>query len=219
MFDPRQAEVVPAQLNLPALSPATWGLESMRQRFLTPPVWVPESLREREWVKSATIPAAVLIAIVIRPEPTVLLTVRSAHLPVHAGQIAFPGGKIDRQDASAVDAALREAQEEIGLHPSCVDVLGALPPFFTGTGFSVTPVVGLVPQRMQLQPNPGEVDQIFEVPLSFLLDPSKHVQQRLEHDGVMRHWYAMPYRQGGSEFYIWGVTASILRNFYHFLSA
>jgi 8-oxo-dGTP pyrophosphatase MutT (NUDIX family) len=219
MFDPKLAECVPIAEVLPAVSADRIHLSSIRSRFLRPPRWQPETLRDIELLKGRATPAAVLLALVPRPEPTVVLTVRSAHLPVHAGQIAFPGGKIDSQDSHAVAAALREAHEEIGLPPTCVEVLGELPAFFTGTGFSVTPVVGLVPTEVVFRPNPGEVEQVFEVPLAFLLDPDNHRRQQLKFQGELRQWYAMPYVRDGQEFYIWGVTAGILRNFYHFLVA
>jgi len=219
MFDPKLAEYLPTAEVLPAVPAERLAVESMRSRFVQPPLWQPETLRETGSLKGGSTPAAVLLAVVPRPEPTIVLTVRSAHLPVHAGQIAFPGGKIDAHDSHAVDAALREAHEEIGLSPNCVEVLGELPAFFTGTGFSVTPVIGLVPTDVVFRPNPGEVEQVFEVPLAFLLDPDNHRHQQVEFQGAMRQWYAMPYVQNGQEFYIWGVTAGILRNFYHFMVA
>ncbi len=219
MFDPKLAEYLPTAEALPAVPAQRLAVDSMRCRFVQPPRWQPETLRETGSLRGGATPAAVLLAVVPRPEPTIVLTVRSAHLPVHAGQIAFPGGKIDAQDSHAVEAALREAHEEIGLSPSCVEVLGELPAFFTGTGFSVTPVIGLVPTDVVFRPNPGEVEQVFEVPLAFLLDPDNHRRQQVEFQGAMRQWYAMPYVRNGQEFYIWGVTAGILRNFYHFLVA
>jgi len=219
MFDPRSADILATQKTLPAVPSERLLADSIRQRFVLPPSWQPEQLREIDPNAGTLVPAAVLLAIVARPTPTVLLTVRSAHLHVHAGQIAFPGGKIDAQDADSIGAALREAHEEIGLHPSSVDVLGALPAFSTGTGFSVTPVVGLVQQGVPLVPNPGEVDHVFEVPLSFALNPANHLRQQMEFQGRLRKWYAIPYRQDDREFYIWGATAGMLRNFYHFLMA
>jgi 8-oxo-dGTP pyrophosphatase MutT (NUDIX family) len=182
-------------------------------------VWQPEVLREVPLHGRPAVGASVLIAVVSRPEPTVLLTLRSAQLPVHAGQVAFPGGKWDADDPHAVGAALREAHEEIGLLPDAVDVLGCLPPYVTGTGFSVTPVVGLVPEGLVLTPNPGEVERVFEVPLHFLMNPQNHMRQQMVHEGIARQWYAMPYQHDGTEFYIWGATAGMLRNLYHFLAA
>jgi 8-oxo-dGTP pyrophosphatase MutT (NUDIX family) len=219
MFDPKLAEYLPTTDVLPAVPAQRLTVDSMRRRFVHPTPWQPETSRGTGSLVGGSTPAAVLLAVVPRPEPSLVLTVRSGQLPVHAGQIAFPGGKVDAQDAHAVDAALREAHEEIGLPPACVEVLGQLPTFFTGTGFSVIPVVGLVPTDVVFYPNPGEVDQVFEVPLAFLLNPVNHRRQQVEFQGALRQWYAMPYALHGQEFHIWGVTAGILRNFYRFLAA
>ena len=151
--------------------------------------------------------------------PTLLLTQRTAHLSTHSGQIAFPGGKLDDTDANATAAALRETQEEIGLSADWIEVLGQLPEYVTGTLFTVTPVVALVRPGFVLQPNPHEVDDVFEVPLDFLMDPSNHHKHGFEWDGVMREWYAMPYQDGARERFIWGATAGMLRNFYRLLIA
>ena len=118
--------------------------------------------------------AAVLLPVVMRERLTLLLTQRSAHLATHAGQIALPGGKLDATDANAVAAALRETHEEIGIEPERIEVLGSLPDYTTGTAFVITPVVGLVVPGFKLRPNPGEVDEVFEVPLDFLMDPVNH---------------------------------------------
>lgn len=154
--------------------------------------------------------AAVLIPVVAREQPTVLLTLRSANLPNHPGQIAFPGGKIDPQDDGPLGAALREAEEEVGLARSLVDPLGYLDPYLTRTGFRIVPVVGIVRPDFGLTLNPGEVDEAFEVPLDFLMNAGNHIQETRESQGLMRTFHAMIYEQRR----IWGVTAGILRSLY-----
>jgi 8-oxo-dGTP pyrophosphatase MutT (NUDIX family) len=160
-------------------------------------------------------PAAVLIPVVRHAEPTVLLTQRSSALRNHAGQIAFPGGKVDRVDGSPLVTALRETEEEIGLPRERVRPLGYLDPYLAGSGFRIVPVVGLVEPGFTLAINPAEVDDAFEVPLSFLMNPGNHQLHSKEFRGAQRSYYAMPF----AERYIWGATAGMLRNFYRFLSA
>ncbi|MBB5048356.1 8-oxo-dGTP pyrophosphatase MutT (NUDIX family) [Rhodopseudomonas rhenobacensis] len=155
-------------------------------------------------------PAAVLIAVVDHAEPTVLLTMRAAHLTDHAGQIAFPGGKIDAIDASPRDAALREAWEEIGLDRGYVDPIGYLDLYATGYGFRILPLVARVRPGFELRVNKAEVDDAFEVPLSFLMNPANHQLHSKEFRGAERSYYAMPF----AERYIWGATAGILRVLY-----
>jgi 8-oxo-dGTP pyrophosphatase MutT (NUDIX family) len=167
------------------------------------------SLWERAGV-AATRPAAVLVGIVDRPEPAVLLTVRNADLESHAGQIAFPGGKIEASDASPVAAALREAQEEIGLERGLVDPIGYLDLYLTFSGFRILPTVARVDPSHRLTLNRSEVDEAFEVPLAFLMDARNHALHSRDWKGVIRRYYAMPF----GERYIWGVTAGILRNLY-----
>ncbi|PVB59723.1 CoA pyrophosphatase [Labrenzia sp. 011] len=155
--------------------------------------------------------AAVLIGLVESEEgPNVVLTQRSGHLSSHAGQVAFPGGKIDPQDAGPTAAALREAQEEIGLEPGHVELLGSLAPYLTGSGYRVVPVVGAITASPSFRPNPEEVDDIFEVPLAFLMNPANHQKLSRDWKGRRRYFYAMPF----GERYIWGVTAGIIRSFY-----
>lgn len=156
-------------------------------------------------------PAAVLVPVVIRqPELTVLLTQRTDHLPSHPGQVAFPGGKIDAGDTDATAAALRETEEETGLDPKFIKPVGFLDSYQTRTGFRVLPVVALVETGFRLVPEAGEVADIFEVPLRFLMDPANHQEHTREWQGVERRFYAMPYRDR----YIWGATAGMLRNLY-----
>lgn len=156
-------------------------------------------------------PAAVLVPIVDHAgEATMLLTRRAASLRDHSGQIAFPGGRVDEADSSPLATALREAEEEIGLNPRLVRPLGFLDVYLSGTGFLVTPVVGLVSPVFSLALNPAEVDDSFEVPLGFLMDPRRHELHARAWRGQQRRYYAIPF----GDRYIWGVTAGIIRNLY-----
>jgi 8-oxo-dGTP pyrophosphatase MutT (NUDIX family) len=166
------------------------------------------SLWERAGVQ-ATRPAAVLIPVVDRPEPTVLLTQRT-ELPSHPGQIAFPGGKIDPHDATPADAAMREADEEIGLARALIEPIGYLDLYLTFSGFRILPTVARVRPGYKLVLSQAEVADAFEVPLAFLMDAQNHALHSRDWKGVTRKYYAMPF----GERYIWGVTAGILRNLY-----
>lgn len=217
--DPRMAQLVGRDSHLPAVPLEARAPDALRQRFARPPRWAPEVVRQKRFSDRQPTDAAVLVPIVLRSEPTVLLTERTAHLSTHSGQVAFPGGKRDPEDVSAQATALREAQEEVGLAAGDVEVLGTLPIYTTGTAFLITPVVALVNPRARLHPNPYEVADVFEVPLSFLLDPANHERHAMVWNGVPREWFAMPYQDGDRQRYIWGATAGMLRNLYRFLSA
>jgi 8-oxo-dGTP pyrophosphatase MutT (NUDIX family) len=170
---------------------------------LDPVMW------EKAGVK-ATKPAAVLIPVVERSQPGVLLTQRTPDLSSHSGQIAFPGGKIDPTDESPLAAALREANEEIGLDARFVEPIGYLDLYLTFSGFRIVPLLARVDPAYSLTINPAEVSEAFEVPLDFLMHPGNHQRLKRDWKGIERQYYAMPFEQR----YIWGVTAGILRNLY-----
>jgi 8-oxo-dGTP pyrophosphatase MutT (NUDIX family) len=159
---------------------------------------------------TATKPAAVLVPIIDRSEPTVLFTVRTQELASHAGQVAFPGGKIDPADESPVAAALREAREEIGIAPGLIEPLGYLDLYLTFSGFRILPTVARVQRDFLLALNPREVTEIFEVPLGFLMTPANLQRRSREWKGISREYYAIPF----GDRYIWGITAGIVRNLY-----
>ena len=159
-------------------------------------------------------PAAVLVPIIRRPAPTVLLTQRADHLNHHAGQVSFPGGRVEAADTGPVDTALRETEEEVGLHRSFVDVVGALDTYETGTGFSITPIVGFVRTGFDLILQEEEVAEAFEVPLDFILDQNNHQLNSGEWQGRVRHYHVIPYR----DYHIWGATAGMLVNLHNKLN-
>ncbi len=214
LFDPTQLPIdaIAGEAPVPGerFEPA-W----LRARFAAPPEWSPES---DDWpvLKPAPTAASVLIALVLRPQGlTVLLTQRTAHLNDHAGQVAFPGGRAEHYDADATDTALRETEEETGLHRRHIDVLGTLPVYYTGTGYAVTPVVALVQPPFELKADPFEVAEIFEVPLAFLMDGANHQHRSAALPSGRRGFYTMPFEGH----FIWGATAGMLRNLFHFLRA
>ena len=163
----------------------------------------------RDWVYSRAVkPAAVLVPVFQRDHGlSVLLTKRRDDLNSHAGQVAFPGGKVDDTDVSVEHAALREAQEEVGLEPSHAEVIGRLPDYYTGSGYRIAPVVALIDNDAGVQANPEEVDYLFEVPFAFLMDPANHHKGSRSFEGKERYFLEMPYEGH----YIWGVTAGIIR--------
>lgn len=180
----------------------------LRGRF-APGVAAAQPLSEGPMTENAT-PAAVLIPLVQRPTGfTVLLTQRTAHLNDHAGQVSFPGGRAEDSDADRIATALREADEEVGLPPAQVEVIGMLPEYGTGSGFVITPVVGIVTPPLNLKLDDFEVAEVFEPPLGFLLDPANWERHSKEHEGRQHQYWAMPW-QG---YYIWGITAAIIVNF------
>ena len=185
IFDPRTGR---------ALGPSDWDLN-------------PEFMGDLA-VMTPPRPAAVLVPIVLHETLTVMLTERSHDMPSHPGQISFPGGKVEPSDTTAVDCALREAHEEIGLTADFVEPLGYLDSYRTGTGFQINPVVALVRPGFRLMTDSREVLEVFEVPLAFLMDEANHKKDTRAWRGRERHFYAMPY-QGR---YIWGATAGMLKN-------
>ncbi len=222
-FDPRSIPVIGVDTHLSGVAEQELTPQALRQRFRHPPVWTPEHSVEKKFSDREPALAAVLLPLVMRNELMLLLTERADNLSTHSGQIALPGGKTDETDHDAVDTALREAHEEIGLSRDHVEVLGILPTYVTGTAFIITPVVALVQPGFALQANPSEVADVFEVPLRYLMNPANHQRHEFEFDGVLRQWLSMPYTGEASddakERYIWGATAGMLRNFYRFLIA
>ncbi len=222
-FDPRVIPVLGVDSHLPAVPLASLHPTALQQRFANPPSWKPELVAEKRFSNRVAMHASVLLPIVMRERPTVLLTERTLHLSTHSGQIAFPGGKADDNDTDASATALREAQEEVGLDPAFVQILGELPHYLTGSAFIITPVVALVRPGFTLTPNFQEVADIFEVPLEFLMNPAHHRRHAFDWEGVRREWFSMPYQERigdrSVQRFIWGATAGMLRNFYRLLSA
>jgi 8-oxo-dGTP pyrophosphatase MutT (NUDIX family) len=224
-FDPETVPLDPAfadpagrgmPVPIDAMHPA-----ALRQRFVEPPLWAPEMRSDARLFDPGVEPrpASVLVPLVVRDNGVhVLLTQRTAHLTDHGGQISFPGGRVEEGDADAVATALRESEEEIGLPSRVVDVLGRLPEYRTVTGYRVTPVVALIEQPFTLRLDTFEVSEAFEVPLAFLMDPANHERRLYRYADIARTFYAMPYH-AGRRYFIWGATAAMLRNFYHFLRA
>ena len=161
-------------------------------------------------------PAAVLILVINHPAaPTVLFTQRTAHLTDHAGQISFPGGRVETEDRDPFHTALREAEEETGVDASRIEIIGTIPQYTTGTGYLITPVVGWMEPPVEYRPDPTEVEECFEVPLSFLIDINNHHLETAMYKGRMRSYYALPYGRR----YIWGATAGMLVTFTRVLDA
>jgi 8-oxo-dGTP pyrophosphatase MutT (NUDIX family) len=181
------------------------ALEEGRRRD---PVLIAGDVLDEEAGLVGITPAAVLVAVVDRPEPTVILTLRPMTMRKHPGQISFPGGRIDPGDGGPIDAALREAEEEIGLPRAAVEVVGTADRYRTITGFEVTPVIGIVPPNVPLTPHPGEVEAVFEAPLAYLLDPAHQAVRTAQFRGRERSYFEIDY-QGRR---IWGATAAMIVN-------
>ena len=172
------------------------------------PVLIAGDVLDEEEMDSEIKEAAVLVAIVDRPSPGVILTLRPETMRKHPGQVSFPGGRIDPEDSGPVAAALREAEEEIGLPPTAVEIVGVADRYRTITGFEVTPVVGIVPPDLELSPHPGEVEAVFEVPLDHLLDPAQQIARTVQFRGRERSYYEIMWQERR----IWGATAAMIVN-------
>lgn len=207
------------------VAPQLLQVSALKERLQNPPKWEPEITDENRHVIAADIiarrqaagkvtKAAVLIPLLLREEGlSVLLTQRTNHLRDHAGQISFPGGRMDPEDRTPDETALRESEEEIGLNRNNVEIIGYLPQYLTVSGYSVTPVVGLVQPQAEYVLDEFEVADVFEVPLNFLIDPANHQVRLWQSEQGGRRFYSMPYENR----FIWGATAGMLRNLYHLL--
>lgn len=227
-FDPQQSRLLDVQEPVQSVSRERLHVQGLRQHFRAPPHWQPEIAFERRLPMTqnavavpASIAAAVLIPLVVYPENVqVLLTRRTDHLHDHPGQISFPGGRVELGDAHVEATALRETQEEIGLLPAQIELLGRLPNYHTATGYCVTPVIGLVAPPLTVQRDAFEVAEVFEVPFDFLMNGRNHQWREFSDGRRLRQFYAMPYQdQQHKEYFIWGATAGMLRNLYRFLLA
>jgi 8-oxo-dGTP pyrophosphatase MutT (NUDIX family) len=221
--DPRVVPVVGTDAHLAAVAADRLNADALRQRLSAPPSWTPEKLGDGGLFDgNVRSNASVLVPLVQRDEGlTVLLTQRTSHLRDHAGQISFPGGRAEDSDADAVDTALREAEEEVGLARRHVEVIGALPIYRTVTNYDVTPIVALVRPPFELIIDAHEVAEAFEVPLAFLMTPAHHQRHAFEFAGARREFLSMPWPRpdGQGDYFIWGATAAMLRNFYRLLAA
>jgi 8-oxo-dGTP pyrophosphatase MutT (NUDIX family) len=219
ILDPKAIPVAGVDAHLPPVPPERLQPEALRRQLAAAGGWTPE------WPGDGALlsdrppsAAAVLVPLVLRDSgPQVLLTRRTAHLRDHAGQISFPGGRAEEHDADHAATALREAEEEVGLAPSRVEVIGQLPAYTTVTSFVVTPVVALVHPPFDLALDSFEVAEAFEVPLQFLMTPAHHRRHEWEVQGVRRRFLSMPWYGPGGEYFIWGATAAMLRNLYGLL--
>lgn len=221
IVNPQLAPVIGVDSSLPAVPADRLTPQSLRQRLAAPPIWTPEFVGDGSlFAGRQPASAAVLVPLVERDGGLqLLLTRRTEHLRDHAGQISFPGGRVEPEDDGPVATALRETEEEIGLARRHIDVIGQLPIYSTVTAYQVTPVVGLVRPGFELRLDSGEVAEAFEVPLSFLMTPAHHEHRRVAFDSGERRFISMPWQDKGREYFIWGATAAMLRNLYRLLSA
>ncbi len=228
MIHPQQFSIVSeGDLSLPPVPSERLRAAHLRDHFRNPPAWQPEVHGDRFRTPEARLtPAAVLVPLIQHAggDVSMLLTRRTAKMKKHSGQIAFPGGKVDPEDRDAIDAALREAHEEVGLQRERIEILGTMPHYETGTGYLITPVVGLMSEGFEMRLNGDEVDEAFTVPMQFLMNPRHHQRHCYDLDKVRREFYAMPYRVAPAEgetveYYIWGATAAMIRNLYRMLAA
>ncbi|HEX2010656.1 MAG TPA: CoA pyrophosphatase [Roseateles sp.] len=232
ILNPQAVPVTGADHHLPAVPAEALQPEALRRRFAAPPAWQPEISGDggrgsSAWAQRAPAAAAVLVPLVMHDSgTTLLLTRRTAHLRDHAGQISFPGGRVEPEDEGVIATALRETEEEIGLAREHIDIIGQLPIYTTVTAFEVSPVVALVRPGFDLTLDAFEVDEAFEVPLEFLMNPANHQRHLFSWEGGERQFLSMPWiardpQEGGAprEYFIWGATAAMLRNLYRFLSA
>lgn len=222
ILEPSTVPVIGRDAHLPAVAADRLSADALRERFATLREWEPETRGDGRVLEGRVrASASVLVPLVEREAGlTVLLTRRTAALRDHAGQISFPGGRAEADDADAIATALREAEEEVGLPAQQVEVLGALPIYRTVTHYDVTPVVGLVRPPLALRLDAREVDAAFEVPLAFLMTPAHHQRHVFEFAGQPRHFLSMPWTAPGDaspQYFIWGATAAMLRNLYRFL--
>ena len=218
VFDPTELPVSSLAGEAP-IAPERLTPAALRARFAQTLAWDAEASDEGRGQSIEQLRrAAVLVPLVARPEGvTVLLTRRTDHLSSHAGQISFPGGRAEELDSSPIETALRETEEEIGIGRAHIEIIGVLPDYATVSAYRVTPIVALVQPPFTLRPDPGEVAEAFEVPLAFLMDGLNHQRRVLElpQGAGTRAFYSMPYEQ----YFIWGATAAMLRNLFHFLRA
>lgn len=221
-FDPQTQPIVPLSDILLPLHNEAMQLDFILEAFKTPIDWQVEPIFTESFQADSLdligiVQAAVFVPLVQRSNGLHLLfTRRASHLYDHAGQICFPGGRIEETDSDAVAAALRETHEEIGVSPEYIQLIGTQPGFLTSTRFTMKPVIGFVRSGFIIRPDLTEVAEVFEVPLSFLMDPSHHFLHRANlPDGGHRFYFSMPW----NDYFIWGATAALIRNLYHFLSA